>query len=109
MDDREHVYDVDPSQNGLTGGEPGPEEQQWTQRGNEAAEQEDYAAAAEAFQQAVELNPNNARSRYNLALAQQFQGDTELAIAGYRRAIDLVRAADRLPRRGVLEPGRAVA
>ena len=83
MDDREHVYDVDPSQNGLTGGEPGPEEQQWTQRGNEAAEQEDYAAAAEAFQQAVELNPNNARSRYNLALAQQFQGDTELAIAGW--------------------------
>src|SRR5690242_13864036 len=89
MDDRDNLYHINASQNGLAGGEPGPEEQKWTQKGNDAAEEEDYASAAEAFQHAVAINPGNARSRYNLALAQQFQGDTEDAIAGYRRAIDL--------------------
>src|SRR6266700_3725507 len=65
------------------------EEQEWTDKGNAAAQEEDYEAAAEAFQHAVDINPTNARARYNLALAQQFLGDSERAIAGYRRAIDL--------------------
>ncbi|HEX7735206.1 MAG TPA: tetratricopeptide repeat protein, partial [Ktedonobacteraceae bacterium] len=89
MDDKQHLHDLDASQNGLVNMEESPEEQEWTQKGNTAAEEEDYDTAAEAFQHAVAINPNNARSRYNLALAQQYQGDTEEAIAGYRRAIDL--------------------
>src|SRR5579883_2736587 len=89
MDDQQDLHNPNAGQNGLAGGEPGPEEQEWTDKGNAAAQEEDYAAAAEAFQHAVAINPNNARSRYNLALAQQLQGDTEGAIAGYRRAIDL--------------------
>src|SRR5579884_4103419 len=64
-------------------------EQEWTDRGNAAAEQGDYETAAEAFEHAVEANPTDARARYNLALAQQYLGDAESAIAGYRRAIDL--------------------
>src|SRR6266516_4178116 len=64
-------------------------EQEWTDKGNAAAQQGDYEAAAEAFEQAIAANPNDARARYNLALAQQYLGDSELAIAGYRRAIDL--------------------
>src|SRR5437879_2949842 len=66
-----------------------PEEQSWTDQGNAAAQKEDYESAAEAFERAVEVNPDNARSRYNLALAQQFLNNAELAVAGYRRAIDL--------------------
>ena len=65
------------------------DEQAWTDRGNEAAAAGDYETAAEAFAQAVEMSPENARARYNLALAQQYLGDLETAIAGYRRAIDL--------------------
>src|SRR5438477_9628646 len=61
----------------------------WTDRGNAAALQGDYEGAVEAFEKAVEINPNDARARYNLALAQQYLGDSEIAVAGYRRAIDL--------------------
>src|SRR5947209_11981211 len=64
-------------------------EQQWTDKDNAAAQQDDYEGTAEAFEQAITANPNDARARYNLALAQQYLGDSELAIAGYRRAIDL--------------------
>ena len=64
-------------------------EQEWTDKGNAAALQGDYEGAAEAFEQAILANPNDGRVRYNLALAQQYLGDSELAIAGYRRAIDL--------------------
>src|SRR5947209_20556586 len=65
------------------------DEQEWTDKGNAAAQHGDYEVAAEAFEQAIAINPNDARARYNLALAQQYLGDSELAIAGYRRAIDL--------------------
>src|SRR5437588_2339929 len=66
-----------------------PEEQAWTDKGNAAAQSGDFESAAEAFEQAVLISPDDARARYNLALAQQYLGDSELAIAGYRRAIDL--------------------
>ncbi|WP_083814568.1 tetratricopeptide repeat protein [Ktedonobacter racemifer] len=70
--------------------EPDPADgQAWTDRGNNAAANEDYETAAECFERAVAADPEDARARYNLALAQQYLGDTELAIAGYRRAIDL--------------------
>src|SRR5947207_5037234 len=65
------------------------DEQEWTDKGNAAAQQGDYEGAAEAFEQAVAINPSDARARYNLALAQQYLGDSEIAVAGYRRAIDL--------------------
>jgi superkiller protein 3 len=65
------------------------EEQKWTDRGNAAAREGDYERASVAFEHAVSLSPNDARARYNLALAQQYLGDSEIAIAGYRRAIDL--------------------
>src|SRR5260370_19568099 len=89
MDDRRNMLNQNTSQNGLVSLDPSPEEQEWTNKGNIAAQEEHYDVATDAFQHAVALNPNNARSRYNLALAQQYQGDTEAAIAGYRRAIDL--------------------
>src|SRR5256712_10485081 len=65
------------------------DEQKWTDKGNAAAREGNYEAAAEAFQHAVDANPNDARARYNLALAKQLLDDAEVSIAGYRRAIDL--------------------
>ncbi len=90
MDENQNTVNGDTtSQNGTGGQAPNPVEQEWTDKGNAAAQEGDYERAAEAFQQAVDADPNNARARYNLALAQQFLGDSEAAIAGYRRAIDL--------------------
>lgn len=89
MDENQQKTDWNVSQNGRVSLEPSPEEQEWTNKGNQAAQEEQYEVAADAFRHAVALNPNNARSRYNLALAQQLQEETEAAIAGYRRAIDL--------------------
>jgi len=66
-----------------------PEVQQLTDRGNAAAQAGDFEGAAEAFEQAVSLSPDDARARYNLALAQQYLDEPTLAVAGYRRAIDL--------------------
>src|SRR5579884_1078433 len=65
------------------------EQLDWTAQGNAAAQRGDYEAAADAFANAVDENPDDGRARYNLALAQQYLGDAESAIAGYRRAIDL--------------------
>jgi serine/threonine protein kinase len=63
--------------------------QVWTDKGNAAAQKSNYKDAADAFAQAVSSSPNDARARYNLALAQQYLGDAETAVAGYRCAIDL--------------------
>ena len=68
---------------------PALEAQEWTDKGNAAAEQGDYEAAAEAFENAVEVNPSDGRARYNLALALQYLGESERAIVSYRRAIDI--------------------
>src|SRR5258706_433603 len=90
MDDMQSLDNDDTtSRNGTTAQSPDLAEQEWTDRGNVAAQQGDYEAAAEAFEHAVEANPSDARARYNLALAQQYLGDAESAVAGYRRAIDL--------------------
>ena len=53
-----------------------PEEQAWTDKGNAAAQSGDFESAAEAFEQAVLISPDDARARYNLALAQQYLGDS---------------------------------
>jgi Flp pilus assembly protein TadD len=44
----------------------GRNEQDWTDRGNAAAQQGDYEAAVEAFEQAVTANPNDARARVTI-------------------------------------------
>jgi len=59
------------------------------ERGLTAAEEENYEDAADLFSQAVDVDPSNARARYNLALAQQNLGDLEGAVATYLRAIQL--------------------
>jgi len=90
MDEQQDTVNSDSTtQNGTGVQDSYLEEQKWTDKGNAAAREENYEAAAEAFQHAVDANPNDARARYNLALAQQLLRDTEIAIAGYRRAIDL--------------------
>src|SRR5258708_9042235 len=90
MDENQNAANADTtSQNGIGAQAPNQLEQEWTDKGNAAAQDEDYERAADAFQKAIDANPTNARARYNLALAQQFLGDSESAVAGYRRAIDL--------------------
>src|SRR6266702_6529514 len=90
MNEQQDTVNSDSSnQNGTGLQDINLDEQKWTDKGNAAAREGDYEAAAEAFQHAVDVNPNDARARYNLALAQQFLDDSESAIAGYRRAIDL--------------------
>ena len=90
MDEQRNMANGDnASQNGTERQDLNIEEQEWTDKGNAAAQEGDYEAAAEAFQHAVDINSNDARARYNLALAQQFLSDYETAVAGYRRAIDL--------------------
>src|SRR6266516_1931096 len=78
-----------------------PEEQAWTDKGHAAAQRSDFESAVEAFEQAVLISPDDARARYNLALAQQYLGDTELAIAGYRRSIEL-KTCTRMPSRPIV-------
>ncbi len=91
MDEIQHNGDS-ASQNGTPIQAKSQEEQEWTDKGNAAVREGDYEGAVNAFERAVEVDPNDARARYNLALALQYRGrdgDSELAIAGYRRAIDL--------------------
>jgi tetratricopeptide (TPR) repeat protein/TolB-like protein len=52
--------------------------------------QGDYTKAAEAYQQAIQLAPNQARLHGNLGDAQQKLGRREEAAESYRRAIDEV-------------------
>src|SRR5215471_2628235 len=90
MDEQQDTVESNSSQQNGTGAQDITiDEQKWTDRGNAAAQDGDYEGAAEAFQHAVDANPNDARARYNLALAKQLLDDAEVAIAGYRRAIDL--------------------
>ena len=90
MDEQQDTVQSDTSyQNGSGMQDINLEEQKWTDKGNAAAQEGNYEAAAEAFQHAIDANPNDARARYNLALAKQLLDDAEVAIAGYRRAIDL--------------------
>ena len=49
----------------------------------------DAGAAAEAFRQAIQLDPENAPAHYNLANALEAKGQDDEAIAEYREAIRL--------------------
>ncbi len=55
--------------------------------GLHAADQRDFEHAYELFDEAAQLAPEDARTRYNLALALQNLGDLENSVATYRRAI----------------------
>src|SRR2546421_319195 len=78
MDDMQTVGNGDNANNADTPNSASPngtseqpanlDEQMWTDKGNAAAQAGDYETAAEAFEQAVEADPTNARARYNLAL-----------------------------------------
>ncbi|HLL80052.1 MAG TPA: tetratricopeptide repeat protein, partial [Ktedonobacteraceae bacterium] len=90
MDDTNNIREYNTSsQNGVAGESVNQQAQEWTDKGNSAAEAGDYETAAEAFERAIEANPGDGRARYNLALAQQYLGDLENAISGYQRAIDI--------------------
>src|SRR2546430_14518025 len=90
MNEQQDTVNSDSSnQNGTGLQDINLDEQKWTDKGNAAAREENNEAAAEAFQNAVDANPNDARARYNLALAKQLLDDAEVASAGYRRAIAL--------------------
>jgi tetratricopeptide (TPR) repeat protein len=69
--------------------EAGADVQALIDQGLQAAEEDNYEDAVELFGQAVDADPDNARARYNLALAQQNVGDPEGAIATYLRAIQI--------------------
>lgn len=58
-------------------------------QGLQAAQDENFEDAAELFGQAVDVDPANARARYNLALAQQNLGDLEGAVATYLRTLQI--------------------
>jgi Tfp pilus assembly protein PilF len=51
--------------------------------------QGDFARAAAAYQEAIDLEPRNASYRFNLGLAYEKQGDDESAIAAFKEAIVL--------------------
>src|SRR5438132_1272393 len=90
MDEQQDTVHSDSShQNGTSVQDINLDEQKWTDKGNAAAQEGNYEAAAEAFQHAVDANPNDSRARYNLALAKQLLDDAEVASAGYRRSIDI--------------------
>ncbi len=89
MDDTKPVGNRDNNKNSIPVHFVSRQEQAWNDKGNTAAQRGDYEGAAEAFEQAVAADPHDAHARYNLALAQQYLGDAELAVAGYRRAIDI--------------------
>jgi superkiller protein 3 len=61
--------------------------QSYIDQGNKAIDDQEYDIAVEAFTQAVQLAPNDAHAHYNLALALQYQGETETAAASYLQAI----------------------
>src|SRR5690242_11771458 len=61
--------------------------QRYIDQGNKAIDDNDYDIAVEAFTQAVQLAPDDAHAHYNLALALQYQGETETAAASYLQAI----------------------
>jgi tetratricopeptide (TPR) repeat protein len=52
-------------------------------------EKGDYAAAIPAWKKAMELDSEDAKSRYNFGLALDHQGRLEEAIAQYRKSVDI--------------------
>ena len=57
--------------------------------GLKALNEEKYEEAAQAFQQAVEADPEDYGARFHLALAHSLLGDSAEAIAGYEKVLEL--------------------
>ena len=56
-------------------------------RGHQFQLQGNLVAAADAYRQAIQLNPEHAAALYDLGYVLQLEGDSEAAIDCYRRAI----------------------
>lgn len=84
--------------------------QQLIQKGHNAAWTNDWKTAADCYQKAVQLMPDEAEGHINLGLAYLNLGQYERALATYKRAIELApkdpepieRSADALERIGQL-------
>ena len=61
----------------------------WINLGRLFAENGDAAAAAECFQTALKLDPNDATSLYNLGVVAQDGGREDEAVGLYSRALEL--------------------
>lgn len=59
------------------------------ERGRSALRDRDYAAAAAAFEEAIELRPDGIEAWFRLGLARSANDEADAAIAAYRRAADL--------------------
>ena len=59
------------------------------ERGRSAMRARDFATAAEAFQQAVDLRPNEVDSWFRLGLARSANDEGDAAIAAYRKATEM--------------------
>ena len=69
-----------------------PADSTWSNIGTILYWEGEYAKAAEAYEHAVVLAPNNPELHANLADAQQKLGRDEDALKNYRRAIDAMKA-----------------
>ena len=65
----------------------GSQADQLNDEGSDLYDAEQYGEAADKFEQAVKLEPNNALYRCNLALALQALGQAEEALEHYKEAI----------------------
>jgi tetratricopeptide (TPR) repeat protein len=61
--------------------------EEWHEKGIEAKEIGYYSVAIRCFEKAVELNPNDAKSHYNIGLLYSKKGKTKEAISHYKQAI----------------------
>jgi len=57
--------------------------------GMKALDEQEYDQAAQAFQKAIEADPENYAAHFNLALANTMLGKTGEAIAGYEKVLEL--------------------
>lgn len=63
----------------------------WTLLGNLRLQQEEFGAAREAFEKALELNPQSAQAMYGLGRIDEQAGKAEEAIAWYRQATEAAK------------------
>lgn len=81
-----------------------PEAHLYAALGNGYAEQNQWPAAQEAYFNASRLAPNNADYAFNLAISLEQLGKSNLALAQYERALDLMnKSGANSPNRAVLE------
>lgn len=62
---------------------------EWTRRGAQSADEEDWGDAAENFQAALAIDPGHADTHFRLATALENRGELQEARTHYQRALDL--------------------